>query len=98
MKALIIISHPDKNSFCYNGIYKEIRRNLENNAEIKVADLYHESYLRPRTELMQKFQNWITWSTHIYIISPVWWFRCTPRLEVFFDEVFQKSSTLYIRN
>ena len=23
----------------------------------------------------------------IYIISPVWWFRLTPRMEVFFDEV-----------
>ena len=88
MKALIIISHPDKNSFCYNGIFKEIKNNLEDHVEVKVADLYHESYLRPRTELMQKFKDWITWSTHIYIISPVWWFRCTPRLEVFFDEVF----------
>ena len=88
MKALIIISHPDKNSFCYNGIFKEIQNNLKDHVEVKVADLYHESYLRPRTELMQKFKDWITWSTHIYIISPVWWFRCTPRLEVFFDEVF----------
>tara|TARA_B100001057_G_scaffold72073_1_gene66301 strand:- start:1054 stop:1635 length:582 start_codon:yes stop_codon:yes gene_type:complete len=88
MKALIIISHPDKNSFCYNGIFKEIKNNLEDHVEVKVADLYHESYLRPRTELMQTFKDWITWSTHIYIISPVWWFRCTPRLEVFFDEVF----------
>lgn len=88
MKALIIISHPDEKSFCYNGIFKEIKKNLEPYAEIKVADLYRESYVRPREELMQKFKDWVTWSTHIYIISPVWWFRCTPRLEVFFDEVF----------
>ena len=27
------------------------------------------------------------WSDRIYIISPVWWFRLTPRMEVFFDEV-----------
>ncbi len=88
MKALIIISHPDEKSFCYNGIFKEIKENLEPYAEIKVADLYRESYVRPREELMQKYKDWLTWSTHIYIISPVWWFRCTPRLEVFFDEVF----------
>tara|TARA_B100000900_G_C20579422_1_gene716813 strand:+ start:1313 stop:1882 length:570 start_codon:yes stop_codon:yes gene_type:complete len=88
MRALIIIAHPDKKSFCYNGIYREVRRNLEPYAEVKVADLYNESYLRPRDELMEKYKEWITWSTHIYIISPVWWFRCTPRLEVFFDEVF----------
>ena len=30
----------------------------------------------------------MTWCDRIYIISPVWWFRLTPRMEVFFDEVF----------
>ena len=30
----------------------------------------------------------MTWCERIYIISPVWWFRLTPRMEVFFDEVF----------
>ena len=88
MNALIIIAHPDKNSFCYNGIFKKIKDTIEPHAEVKVADLYHESYVRPRNKLMDKYKEWITWSTHIYIISPVWWFRCTPRLEVFFDEVF----------
>ena len=59
MKALIIISHPNENSFCYNGIYREIRKNLEPYAEIKVADLYNESYLRPRNKLMEKYKEWI---------------------------------------
>tara|TARA_B100001093_G_scaffold69578_1_gene60087 strand:- start:8 stop:598 length:591 start_codon:yes stop_codon:yes gene_type:complete len=88
IKALIIISHPDEKSFCYNGIFKEIKNTLEPHAEIEIADLYNESYLRPREELIEKFKRWVSWSTHLYIISPVWWFRCTPRLEVFFDEVF----------
>ena len=56
MKALIIISHPDENSFCYNGIYREIRKNLEPYAEIKVADLYRERYVRPRNKLMDKYK------------------------------------------
>jgi putative NADPH-quinone reductase len=30
----------------------------------------------------------VEWSDRIYFISPVWWFRLTPRLETFFDEVF----------
>ena len=30
----------------------------------------------------------VTWCDRIYIISPVWWFRLTPRMEIFFDEVF----------
>ena len=88
MRALVVISHPDKNSFCYNGIFKEIMKTLEGNAEIKVADLYSESYARPKDAMIARFKEWVTWSTHIYFISPVWWFRCTPRLEIFFDEVF----------
>ena len=29
----------------------------------------------------------MSWCERIYIISPVWWFRLTPRTEIFFDEV-----------
>ena len=54
----------------------------------RVIDLYRDSFARPRTELIKKYQDLVTWSTHIYFISPVWWFRLTPRMEVFFDEVF----------
>ena len=54
----------------------------------RTIDLYSDSFQRPRTELTKKYQDWVTWSTHIYFISPVWWFRLTPRMEVFFDEVF----------
>ena len=54
----------------------------------RTIDLYSDSFARPRTDLIEKYQKWVTWSTHIYFISPVWWFRLTPRLETFFDEVF----------
>ena len=80
MRALIVISHPDKNSFCYNGIYKEILKALEGRVEVKVADLYAERFVRPNDEMIARFKEWVTWSTHLYFISPVWWFRCTPRL------------------
>src|SRR6056300_1809599 len=53
----------------------------------RVIDLYRDSFQRPRTDLIKKYQELVTWSTHIYFISPVWWFRLTPRMEVFFDEV-----------
>ena len=29
MKNLIVIGHPDKNSFCYNGIFKTIKSEIE---------------------------------------------------------------------
>lgn len=89
MKNLIVIAHPDQNSFCYNGIYKTILSELENaGEEVEVADLYADSFARPRTDVIDRYKELVTWSDRIYFVSPVWWFRLTPRMEVFFDEVF----------
>ena len=89
MNNLIVISHPDKNSFCYNGIFKTILKELRiDGQEVCVADLYDDSFARPRTDTIKKYQDLVTWSDRIYFISPVWWFRLTPRMEIFFDEVF----------
>jgi putative NADPH-quinone reductase len=89
MKNLIIIGHPNVESFCYNGIYRTITEELKiNKEEVEVIDLYRDSFKRPRVKLIKKYQNLVTWSERIYFISPVWWFRLTPRMEIFFDEVF----------
>ena len=87
-KHLIIIGHPDHKSFCYNGIYKTIVRQMRKHKEnYKVIDLYEDKLHNDRNDLIKEYQNMITWSTHIYFISPVWWFRLTPKMETFFDEV-----------
>ena len=87
-KHLIVIGHPNQESFCYNGIFKTIIRQLNKHKEnYKIIDLYRDSFTRPREELFQSYKELVTWSTHIYFISPVWWFRLTPRMEIFFDEV-----------
>tara|TARA_B100001094_G_scaffold13685_1_gene11944 strand:+ start:934 stop:1509 length:576 start_codon:yes stop_codon:yes gene_type:complete len=90
MKNLIIVGHPNVESFCYNGIYNTIKEELKiNKEEVEVIDLYRDSFKRPRVNLIKKYQNLVTWSERIYFISPVWWFRLTPRMEIFFDEVFE---------
>ena len=103
-KILIVVGHPDKKSFCWNGIYRTIVRQMrKHKEEFETIDLYRDSFARPRTDLIKKYQELVTWSTHIYFISPVWWFRLTPRMEVFFDEVmtpgfaykFQNITKLY---
>ena len=87
-KHLIIIGHPDQKSFCYNGIFKTIMRQMRKHKEnYKVIDLYEDKLHNDRSDLIKEYQNLITWSTHIYFISPVWWFRLTPKMETFFDEV-----------
>tara|TARA_R100001460_G_scaffold25459_1_gene51178 strand:- start:2079 stop:2669 length:591 start_codon:yes stop_codon:yes gene_type:complete len=89
MKPLVIIGHPDKKSFCHNGIFKTITKELESaGVEYKTIDLYKDSFQRPRTDLIEKYKDLVTWADSIYFVSPVWWFRLTPRMEVFFDEVF----------
>jgi len=99
MKNLIVIGHPDKNSFCYNGIMKTIKRELKkHDEEIKIIDLYRDSFSRPRTDLIKKYQDLVTWSERIYFVSPVWWFRLTPRMEVFFDEVFTPGFAYNFKN
>ena len=88
MKNLVIIGHPDQSSFCYNGIFKTVVNTLESeNQEYKVIDLYRDSFTRPRTAVIEKYKELVTWSDSMYFISPVWWFRLTPRMEIFFDEV-----------
>ena len=87
-KHLIVIGHPDQKSFCYNGIYKTIVRQMRKHKEnYKVIDLYEDKLHNDRNDLIKEYQNLITWSTHIYFISPVWWFRLTPKMETFFVEV-----------
>ncbi|MBT3872433.1 MAG: hypothetical protein HOF75_07390 [Flavobacteriaceae bacterium] len=89
MKNLIIIGHPNVESFCYDGIFKTINNELsKNKEEIVVIDLYRDDFIRPRKALTEKYQKLVTWSERIYFISPIWWFRLTPRMEIFFDEVF----------
>ena len=90
MKNLIIVGHPNEESFCYSGIFKTVKNELsKNNEEIEIIDLYRDSFTRPRNKLIKKYQDLVTWSERIYFISPVWWFRLTPRMEIFFDEVFE---------
>ena len=57
MKNLIIIGHPNVESFCYNGIYNTIKEELKiNKEEVEVIDLYRDSFKRPRVNLIKKYQ------------------------------------------
>jgi NAD(P)H dehydrogenase (quinone) len=90
MKNLIVIGHPDKNSFCYNGILNTIKEEISNHKseEVRVIDLYEDNFNDNSNNLINRYKKLIDWSERIYFISPVWWFRCTPKLEMFFDTVF----------
>ena len=59
MKALIIISHPETESFCYDGIYRTIKSTLSENenVEIKTIELYQEDFRRENTELVKTYRE-----------------------------------------
>jgi len=90
MNNLIVIGHPDKKSFCYNGILKTIKDTLqEQNEDIQIIDLYKENKkFEFSSEKVNEYKEIVTGADRIYFISPVWWFRCTPLLESFFDQIF----------
>lgn len=90
MKNLIIVAHPDKNSFCYNGIQKTIADTLESNKEdFYIIDLYSENKTFDfGQDKIKEYKELVQWTDRIYFISPVWWFRTTPMLEAFFDQIF----------
>ena len=89
MKNLIVVGHPDTKSFCYNGIFKTVKDGIKDSGQdLEIIDLYRDRFTRPRDKVINKYKKLVTWSERIYIISPVWWFRLTPRTEIFFDEVF----------
>jgi NAD(P)H dehydrogenase (quinone) len=89
VKYLVVIGHPDKKSFCYNGIFNTIIKELKkSNKTFKIIDVYDDKLHRNKKELIKEYQDMVTWSTHICFVSPVWWFRLVPKMETFFDEVF----------
>ena len=70
MKNLIIVGHPNTESFCYDGIFNTVKNELSTNKEeIEIIDLYRDSFTRPRTKLIKKYQDLVTWSERIYFIS-----------------------------
>lgn len=92
MKNLIVIGHPSKESFCYSGILKTIIKRLEYwGEEYHIIDLYEEKFSPSRwyknQNQVKDYQRLVKESDRIYFISPVWWFRTTPLLEGFFDQV-----------
>ena len=57
-KHLIVIGHPDHKSFCYNGIYKTIVRQMRKHKEnYKVIDLYEDKLHNDRNDLIKEYQD-----------------------------------------
>lgn len=91
---MIIIGYHNRDSFCHDGIKKTIAKELEDSGiEYSIIDLYEDEFhaafhAEKNAALLPRYKQTILRSTHIFFISPVWWFRCTSMLEGFFDQIF----------
>jgi len=57
MNYLIIIGHPDTNSFCYNGIFKTIKNEMVfKKKTFRVIDLYRDDFTRPRKKIIDSYK------------------------------------------
>ena len=50
--------------------------------------LKNSPFKRTSKDKVQEYKQLVRWADRIYFISPVWWFRTTPALEAFFDQIF----------
>ena len=56
VKNLVVIGHPDKNSFCYSGIFKTICTEISaKKEELEIIDLYRDPFTRPRDTVIKKY-------------------------------------------
>ena len=54
-KHLIVIGHPNQKSFCYNGIFRTIVRQMRKHKEnYKVIDLYEDKLHNDRNDLFRE--------------------------------------------
>lgn len=101
MKALIVLAHPNENSF--NGAVMETVKNVlsAEQAETKVKDLYRMQWnpLLSMTDLQQIYngqippdiateQNDIRWADTLFFIYPIWWYEQPAILKGWLDRVF----------
>jgi NAD(P)H dehydrogenase (quinone) len=98
LKILVIVGHPDPESFCSALSRAYIEGAANKSAQIRTIDLSDLSFdpnlkygYRKRTELEEdlvRAQEFISWADHLVIVYPTWWGTMPAVLKGFFDRVF----------
>lgn len=98
MRTLIILGHPDKNSFCAGLADSYEKGAKEKGGEvmrINLSDLRFDPILRSgynRTQNLEpdliEAQRLIKWANHLVFVFPVWWAAPPALLKGFIDRIF----------
>jgi len=106
MRTLIILGHPDKNSFCTKLADSYERGAVEKGGEIKrinLIDLNFDPILRsfnrpqPLEADLEKAQKLIKWANHLVFVFPIWWSAPPALLKGFIDRVFLPGFAFQLR-
>ncbi len=97
-KQLLILGHPNLDSFCaslaqaYDNGVNEVEREIQT---LYLADLSFDPVLHHSKALDQplepdllKAQNMIQWADHLILIYPTWWGAAPSLMDGFFQRVF----------
>lgn len=98
MRTLIILGHPDKNSFCARLADEYEKGAKEKGGDvmrISLGDLKFDPILRHGYSRVQNLesdlieaQRLIKWANHIVFVFPVWWSAPPALLKGFIDRTF----------
>ncbi len=98
MRTLIILGHPDKDSFCCHlaDAYENGAREKGGDVmRINLVDLNFDPILRKGYRQIQSLepdlieaQRLIKWANHLVFVYPVWWSSPPALLKGFIDRVF----------
>ncbi|UIO43856.1 NAD(P)H-dependent oxidoreductase [Brevibacillus brevis] len=97
MNILVIIGHPDPESYCSALAHAYMEGAKGKTAQIRTIDLSQIAFdpnlkygYRKRTELeddLKEAQDLIRWADHLVIVYPTWWGTMPAILKGFFDRV-----------
>ncbi|MDQ0199317.1 NAD(P)H-dependent oxidoreductase [Neobacillus ginsengisoli] len=103
MKILVIYTHPNHKSLCYEFLQKVINGSNENPniKELQVLDLYEEGFNpllvfnehKQRRDMyrdphLEKYRKQLTWADKIVFVYPIWWGRPPAMLMGYIDQLF----------
>jgi len=95
-KTLLILGHPDKNSFSGEISKQYLASAKKAGKEIKVLNVIDMKFnpveQQEKTEKdIIKAQELITWADHLVFVFPIWWGNMPALLKGFFDRVFMSG-------
>ncbi|SER33547.1 NAD(P)H dehydrogenase (quinone) [Gracilibacillus ureilyticus] len=106
MNVLIVYTHPNHHSLCYDFLQKVMEGSKANERikQIKVIDLYEEKFnpalafndQKRRRDMhkdpeMEEYRKQIVWADKLVFVYPIWWGRPPAMLLGYFDQVLASN-------